>query len=498
MGATVQTIYNFIILMWTETFPRLDWVLIVFMAVLSWGCALHALLSKSDPRAALGWIAVCLMFPPVGPLFYFLFGINRVITQGRRLGGPLTMLLRLGLDKHEEKVEHHIHPSLVPETHKPIAVLSDKVTRLPLLSGNRLEPLINGEEAFPAMLKSIEQAQHSVYLTTFIFETNTTGRQFIDALKSAMDRGVDVRVILDGLGEYYHFPRAGKLFKRTRIPVVRFLPPKLLPPSLYLNLRNHRKILVVDSHIGFTGGMNIGDRHLAAELANPSRVEDIHFRITGPVVRQMEQVFLADWCFCDTADTPEPKQEPLRTPNGSALCRVVVDGPNEEVDRLALILVGAVAAARKRVYIMTPYFLPSRELVGALQTAALRGVDVRVILPEKNNLPYVKWASNNILWNLLQKGVRIYYQPPPFVHTKLFMVDHFYTIIGSTNIDPRSLRLNFEMVLEVYDEALNNNLTARFNDTLAKSRETTLTEVDQRPLVIKIRDSLCWLFTPYL
>jgi cardiolipin synthase len=168
------------------------------------------------------------------------------------------------------------------------------------------------------------------------------------------------------------------------------------------------------------------------------------------------------------------------------------------MDKLAIIFVGAMASAHRRVFIMTPYFLPSRELIGALQTAALRGVDVRVLLPSKNNLPYVKWASDNTLWQLLQQGVRIAYQPPPFVHSKLFLVDDFYSIIGSANMDPRSLRLNFELALEVFDPVLNANLAERFEGAFSRSRETSLAEMDGRPLPVRIRDALCWLFTPYL
>jgi cardiolipin synthase len=163
-----------------------------------------------------------------------------------------------------------------------------------------------------------------------------------------------------------------------------------------------------------------------------------------------------------------------------------------------MILVGAVAVARQRVLISTPYFLPARELIGALQTAALRGVDVRILLPSKNNLPYVKWASDNMLWQLLQRGVRIFYHPPPFVHSKVFLVDDFYSIIGSANIDPRSLRLNFEMVLEVFDHSLNLDLADRFESAISKSHETTLARMDGRSLPVRIRDSLCWLFSPYL
>lgn len=500
MGTIVQTIYDFVIFVWTRAFPSLDWFVIFLLELLSWGTAAHALLTKRDPRSALGWIAVCIMFTPIGPLLYFLFGINRVRTQGRRLGGSLSTLLHLGFEGVKHRTGHHIEPSAVPETYRPIAGLSDRVTFLPLLAGNAIEPLENGEEAFPAMLEAIERAGQSIYLSTYIMETNRTGRRFIDALAEAVRRGVDVRVILDGVGEYYSLPRAGKLLERADIRTRRFLPPRLLPPSLYINLRNHRKILVVDGHIGFTGGMNIGDRHLAAELSNPGRVEDIHFRICGPVVAQMEQVFIADWGFCDGA-APPPRplaHEGGRDKLGSALCRTVVDGPNEDIDKLAMILVGAAAVARERIFIMTPYFLPSRDLIGALQAAALRGVDVRILLPSKNNLPYVKWASDNMLWALLQEGVRIFYQPAPFVHSKLFLMDDYYAIVGSANIDPRSLRLNFEMVLEVYDCGLNSKLAGRFDRSLSRSREIALAEIDGRPLPVKVRDSVCWLFTPYL
>jgi cardiolipin synthase len=500
MGAIVQAIHEFVVFLWSRVFPSLDWLLIFFLQLLAWVSAAHALLNKRDPRAALGWIVVCVMFTPVGPLLYFLFGINRVRAQGRRLGGSLTMLLHLGIEGVRDRIEHHIMPSAVPEAYRTIAGLSDRVTYLPLQGGNGIEPLENGEEAFPAMLDAIAQARRSIYLCTYIMETNQTGRRFVEALADAVRRGVDVRVILDGLGEYYSLPRAGTLLKRSNVQIKRFLAPTLLPPSFYVNLRNHRKIMVVDSRIGFTGGMNIGDRHLAGDLSNASRVEDIHFRISGPVVAQMEQVFLADWTLCGGVAPPPHAERRGRFEGnqGHALCRTVVDGPNEDIDKLAMILVGAAAAARNRIFIMTPYFLPSRDMIGALQAAALRGVDVCILLPSKNNLPLVKWASDNTLWMLLQEGVRIFYQPAPFVHSKIFLMDDYYAVIGSANIDPRSLRLNFEMVLEVYDAALNADLSARFTKALARSRETSLAEVDGRPLPVKIRDSLCWLFTPYL
>jgi len=234
--------------------------------------------------------------------------------------------------------------SVVPEHYKPIASLSDRVTNRHLTAGNKVEPLENGEEAFPAMLEAIKGAQRSLYLSTYIMGSDTTGRTFIAALAEAVSRGVDVRVILDGVGEYYSLPWAGSLLERARIPVARFLPPRLLPPSLFINLRNHCKILVADGSIGFTGGMNIGDRHLARNLSNASRVEDIHFRVFGPAAAQMEQVFLAHWSFC-TGTAAALCVEARDTEGGKALCRCIVDGPNEDMDKLAIILAGLVGSS---------------------------------------------------------------------------------------------------------------------------------------------------------
>ena len=471
------------------------WMAIAAATLLSGVSAGHALLFKRDPRAALGWIAVCLFFPVAGPLLYFLFGINRTRTRARQLErrAPLGWVVAYERPDPGEPTPAAIAHA-IPEDCREIAHVSDAVTSRPLLAGNRVETLHNGEEAFPAMLAAIEDARESICLATYIFETNRSGQRFIDVLAAAAKRGVEVRVLLDGIGELYSFPPASRRLRRAGVRVSRFLPPRLFPPSLLVNLRNHRKILVADGTVGFTGGINIGDRHLA-ERDVPRRVVDAHFRLTGPVVVQMEHVFLEDWVFA-TRETPTPR--PLPPGEGGALCRVITDGPNEDLDRLATILTGAVSTARRRVAIMTPYFLPPRELIGALQVAALRGADVAVVLPERSNLPYVHWATRNMLWELLQWSVRVYYQPPPFVHTKLFLVDDHYAQIGSANLDPRSLRLNFEMAVEVIDQDFVTGLARHFEGVRTRSREVTLREVVERPLPARTRDALAWLFSPYL
>jgi len=476
------------------------WILTLFVAVLGLGAAGHATLWKREPKAALGWVAFCLTLPIFGPLIYFLFGINRIKTRAKKLESASIGLPSVGTvpDVNPSAI---VSISDLPAELSELARVSEAVTGLPLTGGNRIEALHNGEQAYPAMLEAIDRARDTLYLVTYIFESNATGRQFVDALARATARGVKVLVIIDGVGEWYARPRAAKLLADQGVKVHRFLKPKLIPPTIHFNLRNHRKILVADGRIGFTGGMNLGDRHLAENLDNPDRVVDVHFRLEGPVVAQLERVFLDDWAFiCGEVHPPTSPDltSADSTSAGRAVCRTAVDGPDDDLDKLVTILVGAVSAARHKVAIMTPYFLPPRMLIGALQAAALRGVEVTVILPEVNNLPYVHWASRNQLWELLERGVRIYYQPPPFVHSKLFLVDDHYVQVGSANLDPRSLRLNFELAVEVFDKPFATLIGQHFETVRQGSCEVTLEEVDRRPFFIRLRDSILWLFSPYL
>ncbi len=471
-----------------------DWILAFFVTLLSVTAAGHATLWKRDPKAALGWAAFCLTLPVFGALLYFLLGINRIQTRAQTL--ERMSPARLGLGSYTPDADTVVTIDDLPPELSGLARVSEAVTGLPLVGGNRIEMLHNGEQAFPPMLEVIEAARETLFLTTFIFETNATGQEFVDALDRAVRRGVEVRVIVDGVGEWYADSRVSKILKKRGIPVRVFLRPKLFPPTLRFNLRNHRKILTADGRIGFTGGMNIGDRHLADDLDNPDRVVDVFFRLEGPVVSQLERVFLEDWRFV-SGETIEPTAAPPPIA-GSTVCRTAVDGPDEDLDKLATILVGAVSAARRKVLIMSPYFLPPLPLTSALQAASLRGVEVTVILPEINNLRVVHWATRNMLWEILERGVRVYYQPPPFAHSKLFVVDDHYTHVGSANIDARSLRLNFELAVEVFDETFSRRVVAHIEAVRQTSREITLEEVDGRSFPERLRDSVAWLFSPYL
>jgi cardiolipin synthase A/B len=450
-----------------ELSPTLTITLAGFLVtVIGFVAAGHALIRKRRPQSAFGWIAVCLTLPVIGPLLYFLFGINRVRTRAR--------LLR--------------RKSAVKGIPRPIG-------ELPLEQGNCVEALHNGEQAYPAMLDAIMQAENRVYLSSYIFDSSDIGRAFVTALSDASARGAEVRVLLDGIGELYSRPRASALLHSVDVRFGRFLPPHAIPPSISVNLRNHRKILIADG-IAFAGGMNIAKRHLVEDPDNRNPVVDLHFQLMGPVVDRLAEVFVGDWAFATgealSAVSPAP------TAAGDAECRVVADGPDDDSDPLPTLLLQALGGAAKRIAIMTPYFIPPRMLMGALQSAALRGIDVAVVLPAKSNLPYVHWATQNLIWELLQRNVRIYHQPPPFVHSKLLLIDDAQAVVGSWNIDPRSLRLNYELAVEIRDRRLVEQLGSHFEDVRARSTEVTLEQVDSRRLPTRLRDGAAWLFSPYL
>jgi cardiolipin synthase A/B len=476
----------------------INWASITLSILLSVTTAGHALFNKHNPSSALGWVAVCLVFPFFGPLFYFFFGINRVQTRARKLEGK-HQAFQIDLREYSHAVGlAAINPSALglANAHLQIARISEKVTGLPLVGGNRIDPLHNGEIAYPAMLEAIASARKRLFLTTYILDTTTTGKQFIDALADAVNRGVDVRVIIDGIGELYSLSRAGAKLMKRGVQVARFLPPKLIPPSVHINLRNHRKILIIDGQMAFTGGMNIGDRHLADNIGNPSRVIDIHFRLLGPIVMQLERTFIEDWAFCTGEQIIPLPCLPVK--QGSAVCRAILDGPNEDINKLATILIGAISSARERILIMTPYFLPSAEMESVLKIAALRGVDVRIVLPGKNNLPFIQWAANHMLSYLLIRGVKIFFHPPPFVHSKLLVIDDVYAQIGSANMDPRSLRLNFELVVEIFDTHLVQALADHIAEKITNASKADTDAFANRSFPAKIRDALAWLFSPYL
>jgi cardiolipin synthase len=456
-------------------------LLAVLYVVGAAAAAIHALLTKPDPRSALGWIGVCWFFPLAGAVLYGVFGVNRVRTRARQLRAGLT------------SGGAHAPVDVAPDGFSgQLAHIGDAVTRRPRLPDNAVELLENGENAFPAMLAAIGEARETVWMATYIFDTDSVGQEFIQALGAAAARGVQVRVLVDGLGEWYSWPHAVRLLRRAGVVAHRFLPPRLSWPALSLNLRNHRKLLLTDGHTGFVGGMNIGAREVGK--GSHRRMADLHFRLRGPVVTQLAESFSADWLFASREPLAIP---PYAAGRGHSVCRVITEGPDEDLDKLLFVMLGAISVAQHQILLMTPYFIPPPELTAALQAAALRGVEVCLVLPEHSNLPYVDWATRRWLPPLLAQGVQIYLQPPPFSHTKLIVIDARYAQIGSANLDPRSLRLNFEIAVEIYDAKVCGQL-ATYVLSAREHARAPITASSPRGLLGNLRDSFFWLFSPYL
>jgi cardiolipin synthase len=468
--------------------------LTLLLAVVASG---HAVLFKRDSRAAIAWVGFIWLVPLIGATLYFIFGINRLRRQAA--------LLRSSLERYQahprqsECTPDELHRHLPGHTGhlQMLARVVGNIVKRPLLPGNTIEPLINGDEAYPAMLEAIRNAKRTVSFVTYIFDRDGVGIEFARAFGDATRRGVQVRVLIDAAGTRYSFPTILHTLRKEGVRYARFLPAFALWRMMSMNMRTHRKILVADGEVGFTGGINIRQGHCLRR--NPKRpVQDIHFRVQGPVVTQMQEAFADDWVFTTGETLRGDDWFPLLERTGQALARGVVDGPDEDFEKLRWTLLGALSIARHSVRIVTPYFLPDPPLVSALNLAAMRGVVVDIVLPSKNNLAFVHWASRAMWWQLLEHNCRIWLTPPPFDHSKIMVVDGCWVSFGSANWDPRSLRLNFEYNLECYDVELARRMEKLIETKRASAHLVTLAEVDSRPFTSKLRDGVARLLTPYL
>ena len=464
--------------------------------ILAVAVSAHIVLNKEDVRAAIGWTGLVWLTPVVGSVLYGLFGINRIrrqagmLRRGRALaeGGTAELAVLPTRDA--------VLAAGTPGSLHGIAAVVGRATGLPLTAGNAVEPLVNGDEAYPAMLVAIEGAAQRVWLATYIFDRGRAGDRFVEALGRAVARGVEVRVLVDGVGAHYSRPSILRALRSRKVRVATFLPPRVPLFQPYFNLRNHRKLLVVDGRLGFCGGMNIRDGCVLA-LGLPSATQDVHFRLEGPIVQQLAQGFAFDWAFT-TKERLDDEPVPAAPGAGDVAARGVPDGPDEDFETLALVLQGAVSQSRRSVRLATPYFLPDLPLVDALRIAALRGVRVDIVLPERGNLRLVQWAATAQLGQVLNGGCHVYLSRPPFDHSKILVVDGSWSLIGSANWDPRSLRLNFEYDVECYSQALAGRLEALLDAKIASGRRITRADLDRRPLPVRLRDGVARLAQPYL
>jgi cardiolipin synthase A/B len=472
-------------------------VLAAAIPVLQASATVHVILRKRNVRSAVGWVGLIWLAPVVGVIVYATLGVNRIKRRAQAL--------RLNRVDYKEWIpaaavsETALRETLPPDrAHLASLVpLGDHVCGRPLLAGNRVIPLVDGKNAYPAMLEAIASAEKSISLVSYIFDVGEVGDRFARALGEAVDRGVEVRVLVDDVGARYSRPRIAGRLRRAGVTVAHFMPGMFPWRMPYFNLRNHRKIMVVDGHVAFTGGMNIRDEFW--EGMDPGHfARDLHFQLEGPVVPEIQEAFAEDWTFTTGERLEGEEWFPAPRAAGSVLARGISDGPDMDYEKLETVLLGALSVASDSVRIVTPYFLPDPALLSALAVAALRGVEVEVLVPGKGNLSLVQWASMAQLDQLLEREVRIFASPEPFDHSKLMIVDRCWTLLGSANWDPRSLQLNFEFNVECYDPELGEAMDALFEERKSVSAPITLEAVRGRSFPVKIRDGIARLFSPYL
>jgi len=446
--------------------------------------SIHVLQYKRTVGSAISWMGIAWLSPFIGGALYFALGINRVRRRAQRL--------------RNERAHLFIGEEAVPTASDgdpltPLEFALGKLTGLPAEGGNEAQMLRSGDNAYPAMLSAIDEAKQSIGLASYIFRDDEAGAKFIAALTRAHARGVAVRVLIDGVGGGWFWSGTYMKLRKAGVPVARFLHSYFPWRTPFLNLRNHRKILVVDGRIAFVGGINIGGENvLASHPKHP--VRDTHFRFEGPVVEQLAECFADDWLFQTGEKLLDETWFPPISPVGPLSARCISSGPDEEIEQIEFAALHAISCARHSIRVVTPYFLPPDVLTTALSLAAMRGLTVDIVLPEESNHRILDWGRAVPLLNLLGAGCRVWLRPGPFDHSKLMTIDDAWSMIGSANWDTRSFRLNFELNVEVHGSEFARQLT----EVSQGGRELTLAELEADPLPVKLRNSAARLLQPYL
>jgi len=477
------------------------YILAFLSVVLGFSAAIHATMTKKEVRTAIGWVGIIMLTPILGAVIYGILGINRIrcktINLQRRDTGDFSP---------SYPIHYAVSAAIIKEKFgcrgASMKHLGDQVSRCNQTSGNRIEILRGGDEVYAAMLRSIREAKYSILLETYIFDHDVIGGKFVKALADAVRRGVVVRVLIDAVGAQHSFPSIVHILKKNDVPVGLFNGNIIIGLRLpYANLRTHRKILIIDGKCAFTGGMNIR-AGFSSKICGKDAFWDTHFRVEGPAVADLFHAAAEDWRFSSDEKLDGKIWSifaPVLRPSEGMNTRVVLSGPyDRSMEANRHMLVGAFSIAERSILIKTPYLLPDRELVSALVTAAWRGVKVDIAVPDSNNLKLVDRAMRAQFDQLLPYNCRIWRVRGPFDHSKLISIDDYWAYVGSSNMDPRSLRLNFEIDLEIMDRKFSKAIADEIHKTIADANEVKLADLKERPFINRLLDRVIWLGSPYL
>lgn len=463
--------------------------------------AIHATMTKEEVRAATGWVGVILLSPIVGAVVYAIAGINRIRRASLSLRRD-ALIPEADLDELERfDADPEIIITGFGRRFSALQTLGDRVARNPIATGNTIDILETGDDCYATMKAAIDSAERSVLLETYIFDRDRIGLRIADSLIAAVKRGVEVRVLIDAVGARYSVPSILRYLSNGGVNVAVFNGNVIMGLRLpYANLRTHRKILIVDGHTALTGGMNIREG-FTREVAGENFARDTHFVVTGPVIADLFNVAAEDWRFTTgeilTGEAWKTAM-PERQPGDPVFMRVIASGPDRSIETSHKMLMGAFSVARKSIRIMSPYFLPDRELISALATAARRGVEVDIVVPAVNNLVLVDRAMTAQFDQIVSNYCRIWRSSGTFSHSKLLSIDGAWSYVGSSNLDPRSLRLNFEIDLEVLNEGFAAEIDEHIEEAIKGASPVTLQSLRGRPFAVRLFDKIFWLGSPYL
>lgn len=475
-----------------ESFGTAVWLLLSVWALV------HLLVHKREPSSTLAWILFVTLVPFVGAFVFLIFGPQRLERHAVKRKKEIARVLSLSPSLvHERATESDagLAPVLANET-RGVLALARRISEYGATTGNRVELLHDPHHALVSMQEAIDAAQHFVHLEYYIIANDEVTRQLFDSLCRAAERGVEVRILYDSLGSLSLKRIYFRPLVERGVKIAGFLPFSFLPQRINVNFRNHRKILVVDGKVAFTGGTNIGKEYLGRRNKNQWR--DYSVRVQGPVCRQLEDVFAKDWHFTTQEDLFHTRYYPDTPAAGDAVVQVLESGPDSEFHSLHQAIFLALSSARREILLTTPYFIPDPAIMTALSVAALRGVTVKLLLPLRSDLALVQYASRSFYDDLLKAGVQIFEYQPRILHAKLLSIDGTWTILGSANMDIRSFRLNFELNLLVHAGSVAAQTAEVFQTDFAASRLVEREAFFQRPIPTRMMENACRLLSPIL
>ena len=430
----------------------MSWVNVIFVIyqIIAIMAVIHVVMDNRQPAKTMAWALVIWFIPVVGIVFYLFFGIN---TRKERHVSERSMNQLTKRSMLEFAEQHDLR---LPEKHKPLIDLFINQNLALPFKDNHIDIYTEGYTFFPALLAAIGQARQSIHIDMYIFADDALGTLVADALIDKAHEGVEIRVIYDDVGCWNVKHRFFERMREEGIQVMSYLPVRFPSFTSKVNYRNHRKIVVIDGNVGFIGGINIALRYVKGTGQMPWR--DTMIKVTGGAVYALQRAFLVDWYFVDRTLLSDRKYYPpvLRDEQtvNNCLAQVVTSGPVTPYPEIMQGFVRIILGARRYLYLETPYFLPNDSVLFALKTAALAGVDVRVLCPMYSDARFVEWASRSYLREVVEAGVQVSLYKPGFLHSKLMVCDDAITTCGSTNLDFRSFENNFEANIFFYDEGV--------------------------------------------